>query len=123
MTATRSRRIVRRVVMVLAVVVLLVVWYVGVWVGASRAGKARLISRNTTKVIRPVFEPIISYTDSDRPGAELLFKMWWKLNPPGLVKRPGSDPPCYRLDISPLSPVARPIPLLELPPDVHLCRL
>jgi hypothetical protein len=121
MTEPRKRRNTRRVALTLSALLLLPVWYAGAWLGVSRAVKARLISKNTAHSIRPVFEPIISYTDSDRPGSEFLFQMWWKLNPPGLVERAGSDPPCFKLEIPPLSPMARPVPLLDLPPDVRLC--
>ena len=79
---TRRRRIVRRVLVAAAVPVLLVLGYVGTWLAVSRAEHNGYITFQTVQTARPVFTPLISYGESDRPGAGLLRELWWMVNPP-----------------------------------------
>jgi hypothetical protein len=81
MAEPRKRRIVRRAVMALVVVVLLPVWYVGAWLAVSRAERDGLAASRTLERAYPVFVPLLRYCESDWPGADLLSRVWWKVNP------------------------------------------
>jgi len=95
MHTTRSRRIIRRAVMALAVVVLLPVWYVGTWLVLSRAAREDMIDGSMTAQIRPAFVPLIWYCNSDLAGAELLHDIWWTTAKPR--KFAGREPPEWSL--------------------------
>jgi hypothetical protein len=79
---TRRRRIVRRVVLTVAVPLLLLCGYVGTWLAVSRAEHDSFISIRTVQAVRPAFAPLVSYSESDRPGAGTLRELWWLVNPP-----------------------------------------
>jgi len=80
MPATRSRRIVRRAVMALAVAMLLPVWYVGSWLIVSKAANSGVISYKAALVIHPAFEPLNAYCLLGMPGSESLYHLWWSVN-------------------------------------------
>jgi hypothetical protein len=80
--AERCRpRIIRRAVMALAVVVLLPGWYVASWLSISRLADEGFVSRGTTNTIRPAFEPVLLYCECGMPGADVLTKTYWAVNP------------------------------------------
>jgi hypothetical protein len=82
---TRRRHIVRRVVLAAAVPLLLLCGYIGTWLAVSRAEHDGFISIQTVRTVRPVFAPLLGYSESNRPGARILRELWWLVNPP--VKR------------------------------------
>src|SRR5262245_26280404 len=77
---TRPSRIVRRIVMTLAVVVLLVVGYVGSWLAVSRAVNHRTINADAGAWLRLVFKPLILYCDLKQPGSDTLHRLWWAVS-------------------------------------------
>jgi len=70
------------VLVVAAIPVLLVLGYVGTWLAVSRAEHDGYITAQTVQIARPAFAPLVSYGESDRPGAGLLCRLWWLVNPP-----------------------------------------
>jgi hypothetical protein len=81
MAEPRKRRIARRVVLTVATIVLLPVWYVAAWLAVSKATHEGLIKSSTAKVLRPVFAPVLNYTDAELPGASLLHRVWYTTCP------------------------------------------
>jgi hypothetical protein len=59
-----------------------VLGYIGTWLAVSRAEHDGFITAQTVQIVRPAFVPLISYGESDRPGAGLLRELWWMVNPP-----------------------------------------
>jgi len=79
---SHRRRILRRILIAAAIPLLLVLGYIGTWLAVSRAEHDGLISIQTVQIVRPAFAPLLSYGESDRPGAGLLRQLWWMVNPP-----------------------------------------
>jgi hypothetical protein len=77
----RKRRTTRRVTLVAVCLLLLLVGYVSTWLAVSRATGEKLIHWRTAERMRPVFVPILAYSQADYPGAESLRSLWWSANP------------------------------------------
>jgi hypothetical protein len=105
MSETRRRRIVRRTVLALAAVVLLPLWYVAAWLAVSKVTHEGLIKTSIAQSLRPLFVPILNYTDANLPGASLLHRAWYTTCPYD-VDFSGGDYPGYRIHPSPASPLA-----------------
>ena len=80
-TQTVRRRTARKAVIVAVALLILVVGYVSSWLAVSKAAGAGLISGQLADRLRPVFNPIFVYTQSELIGAEQLRALWWKINP------------------------------------------
>jgi len=78
---SRKRRFARRAVLVATG--LLPVWYVGAWLFVSWTFQDecpfRWASRPFVHVTK-VFFPLVKYCESDLPGADLLGRLWWRVN-------------------------------------------
>lgn len=101
---TRKRRIVKRVLLALGACVLLLASYVASWVCVSHAGLKRYIASATAEKTRPVFAPIIRYSDSDLPGADALCHLWWFVNPPVMMPAKPDGFVGYTAPLSPREP-------------------
>jgi hypothetical protein len=81
MPATRSRRIIRWTTIAIVTPVLLLVSYVSSWLCVSRAVHEGHLTVADTARLRPVFIPLIAYSESQLPGGRRLQRLWWKVNP------------------------------------------
>jgi hypothetical protein len=80
MPASRCR-IIRWTVVAVVAPVLLLASYVSAWLCVSRAVHDGHLTVADTNPIRPIFAPLIRYSESELPGAQLLKRLWWKVNP------------------------------------------
>jgi hypothetical protein len=82
---SRKRRIVRTVVLMLALPLLLLTGYVSTWIAVSKSARENFISQNTALTLRPAFAPLIRFCDSESPGGAELNRLWWTINPRKIV--------------------------------------
>lgn len=80
--SSRSHRITRCGVSIVAATTLLAVWYVAAWLTASRAVHDGIVSMQTAQTIRPAFVPLIRFCNSDLPASGWLRCVWLSVNPP-----------------------------------------
>jgi hypothetical protein len=84
---TRKRRIARTVLLILALPLLLLTGYVSTWIAVSKAARENLISSSTALALRPVFAPLIRFSDTEYPGGTGLNRLWWGINPRRVVTK------------------------------------
>lgn len=76
----------RRIALTIAAVILLPVWYVLAWLTISRAERDGHISLALAKKFQPAFVPLLSFCESELPGAGVLGHVFWSVNPPRIVR-------------------------------------
>lgn len=101
-TASTKRRVLRRTVTAAAVIVLLPFVYVGSWLGFSRAVNTGVVGVGVGESFLFVFKPLIVYCDSQKPGTDTLYRLWWSISAnegasreqqPGWFLSPSLPPP------------------------------
>ena len=118
MPTTRSRRIVRRAVLVQAGCVLLPIWSVGAWLSVSRARHDGVINGATAATLAPAFAPVRHDSGREFPGSHQLRYIWWVLNPvvrirPGQLTSPATGlAPCKEngMPVMPASAARQQVP-------------
>ena len=74
--------------------------YVATWISLGYAADSGMISRDVAIAVRPLFEPLMQYCESGRPGGLQLAELYWKVNPVGGWRPVGMIIPV----VGPLSP-------------------